>query len=179
MWLFFLGIYLIYEFFPKYQYIIPNLESLRSSDFVHFALIFLSGSVLSFYMSRINIGWGLAPITSFDFILSKYSPGYYKMIGAIGFSFIAFHLVLILNNFGGKTVRSIAVRPIPDLSYGLYLWSFPMQQYCAQLLLPTHGFVPTFFASLALSIAASIVSWYLIEKPSFRIRDRLTTSYSE
>lgn len=62
--------------------------------------------------------------------------------------------------------------PIPwglDLSYGTYLWAFPIQQ-----LLIMHGIndplhLAAFAAPIALTLGA--VSWLLVEKPALRLKD--------
>jgi len=55
-----------------------------------------------------------------------------------------------------------------DLSYGLYIYSFPLQQWLAtqhQLTLAT---------SLALTLPFAALSWFLVEKPALRLKGRLS-----
>ncbi|USQ96837.1 acyltransferase family protein [Caulobacter sp. RL271] len=58
-------------------------------------------------------------------------------------------------------------KPPADLSYGLYIYSFPLQQWLAtqhQLNLVT---------SLALTLPFAALSWFLVEKPALRLKARL------
>lgn len=58
-------------------------------------------------------------------------------------------------------------KPPADLSYGLYIYSFPLQQWLAtqhQLSLP---------ASLAVTLPFAALSWVLVEKPALRLKARL------
>lgn len=52
-----------------------------------------------------------------------------------------------------------------DYSFGLFLWSFPVQQLLAQQW-PTLGPYRFFVVSLALSFVFAILSWHFIEKPA-------------
>jgi peptidoglycan/LPS O-acetylase OafA/YrhL len=63
-----------------------------------------------------------------------------------------------------------APRAPVDLSYGLYIYSFPLQQMLAersQLSLAT---------SLALTLPFALASWLLVEKPALRLKARLPSS---
>lgn len=59
-----------------------------------------------------------------------------------------------------------------DLSYGLYLWAFPVQQ----TLLHAVGRLPLWLDVLAVTGAAgalALVSWHLVEAPALRLKSRL------
>jgi peptidoglycan/LPS O-acetylase OafA/YrhL len=59
-------------------------------------------------------------------------------------------------------------KPPADLSYGLYIYSFPLQQWLAtqhQLTLAT---------SLAATLPFAALSWFLVEKPALRLKKRLS-----
>lgn len=55
-------------------------------------------------------------------------------------------------------------RPPADLSYGLYIYSFPLQQWLAQ----THHL--TVATSLAAALPCAALSWFLVEKPALRLK---------
>ncbi len=61
-----------------------------------------------------------------------------------------------------------------DLSYGLYLWAFPVQQAVVELV----GVLPV-WVDIALVTAVSAVcawvSWHVVEAPALRLRSRLRT----
>jgi peptidoglycan/LPS O-acetylase OafA/YrhL len=54
-----------------------------------------------------------------------------------------------------------------DISYGLYVYAFPIQQVLASL-----GWL-TFPASLLATLPLAIMSWYLVEKPALTLKRRL------
>ncbi|PIB95801.1 acyltransferase [Caulobacter sp. X] len=59
-------------------------------------------------------------------------------------------------------------RPPVDLSYGLYIYSFPLQQMLAE-----RGAL-NLLSSLALALPCAALSWLLVEKPALRLKTRLT-----
>ena len=60
-----------------------------------------------------------------------------------------------------------------DFSYGIYIFSFPLQQLLAQWGVHRAGLPAYLAASLALSIAAGVLSWFCVEKPALRLGRRL------
>lgn len=60
-------------------------------------------------------------------------------------------------------------RKIPDVSYGIYIYAFPIQQVLAQFFPQWH---PMTNASLGLvlTIIPATLSWYLVEKPALKLK---------
>jgi peptidoglycan/LPS O-acetylase OafA/YrhL len=58
-------------------------------------------------------------------------------------------------------------KPPADLSYGLYIYSFPLQQWLAE------GRQLNLATSLALTLPFAALSWFLVEKPALRLKARL------
>ncbi|MDI9850023.1 acyltransferase [Rhodoblastus sp. 17X3] len=52
-----------------------------------------------------------------------------------------------------------------DVSYGLYLYGFPIQQAIAALFDPGRNPIGNFLISLPLTLAFAIISWFWVEKP--------------
>jgi len=59
-----------------------------------------------------------------------------------------------------------SVRLPADISYGLYIYAFPLQQVLA-----AHGRL-TFVSALAATIPFAIASWFLVEKPALRLKPK-------
>ncbi|HMJ33995.1 MAG TPA: acyltransferase [Baekduia sp.] len=59
-----------------------------------------------------------------------------------------------------------------DISYGVYLWAFPVQQVVASA---WHDVPPGMLIALTLpaTVALAIASWVLIERPAMRLKTRL------
>lgn len=58
-----------------------------------------------------------------------------------------------------------------DVSYGLYLYAFPVQQTLV-FTWPTLPFVLSVLATLLISLMLALGSWHLIEKPALRFKPR-------
>ena len=62
-----------------------------------------------------------------------------------------------------------------DISYGIYIYAFPLQQYIFQLV----GFKQSTFANLFLSLCCSAIfalcSWIFIEKPALKYKTHLSS----
>ena len=52
-----------------------------------------------------------------------------------------------------------------DVSYGLYLYGFPIQQAIAALFDLGRSPIGNFLISLPLTLAFAIISWFWVEKP--------------
>ena len=86
---------------------------------------------------------------------------FYLVFSHFVFSFV-FAPKPLFKNFCRKT----------DLSYGIYLYGFFFQQLMVSWQQKNRinlGYMGTFFASLLLTLGASLLSWYLVEKPSQQI----------
>ena len=59
-----------------------------------------------------------------------------------------------------------------DLSYGLYLWAFPVQQLVIDLWGVQRMSVNLLIVT-ALTAALALVSWHVVEHPSLKLKDRL------
>lgn len=68
----------------------------------------------------------------------------------------------------------VSFHPKADLSYGTYLYAFPIQQ---MLQATTNLTMPEFIAaSMALSLIAGALSWFLVERPFQRVKRRQPTT---
>jgi peptidoglycan/LPS O-acetylase OafA/YrhL len=58
-----------------------------------------------------------------------------------------------------------------DLSYGVYIYAWPVQQLLAMYRLDKFGVFAYFAAAMVVVIPIAAVSWFLIEKPSLSLKD--------
>ncbi len=58
-----------------------------------------------------------------------------------------------------------------DLSYGLYIYAFPVQQLLALYGVSAFGFAPYFLSALAIAGALAAASWFAIERPSLSLKN--------
>jgi peptidoglycan/LPS O-acetylase OafA/YrhL len=131
----------------------PGLASLPFVALADCILDFLMGATLWVYAARIPHRLSLAAAGALALILLPSATMLHLMLP---------YLVLFL----GLT-RPI-LPPIPDLSYGTYLYAFPIQQTLAALLAPAT--LPLIMLSIPLTLACAALSWHLIEQPALRLK---------
>lgn len=71
-----------------------------------------------------------------------------------------------------EIVKKIRVRQ--DISYGVYLWGFPVQQIISQSF--HFGFFANVLLSILLTMAIALISWIAIEKPSIDFAKLISTA---
>ena len=59
-----------------------------------------------------------------------------------------------------------------DLSYGIYIYAFPLQQLMVWLTGGRYGYPITFALSAAATVACAFVSWHVIENPALSFKPR-------
>ncbi|HHQ6623811.1 TPA: acyltransferase family protein [Serratia fonticola] len=63
-----------------------------------------------------------------------------------------------------------------DISYGVYLWGFPVQQILSQYF--DFVFIVNVILSIATAMIIAFISWQFIEKPAIELGKRITNKYS-
>ena len=57
-----------------------------------------------------------------------------------------------------------------DLSYGLYIYAFPIQQMLTLFAVPTLGLPLCLFVTFAITLVFAAVSWLMVERPSLSLK---------
>lgn len=78
-------------------------------------------------------------------------------------------LTALILRLGLTQKRSKLLLKLPDYSYGIYIWHYPIMQ-AALFLVPGLGPFELMAISVPLVILASGLSWHLIEKPALRLK---------
>ncbi|SRR5690349_2652646 len=88
----------------------------------------------------------------------------YRLIGAIPLAYI-----LIVS---GALIRHKHLQLHTDLSYGVYIYAFPLQQ---MLLIAGLNMRPLLFTAIstAVTLPVAALSWFVIEKPALSLKRRL------
>lgn len=117
---------------------------------------FAIGAILARYKHRLIInGWVVLALW-LVFALFRHAP----------LNFYLFYLTLFVTIlFVASRSWMLRLRPRSDLSYGIYLWGFPVQQIMAQFF-GSQGIMFNQLASLAICLVLAFCSWHLVEKPA-------------
>ncbi len=126
---------------------------------------FMAGAVLSALRKKIGMHWGLGIGSSVAFGLCLVLvDGWGGQLGSI---FLAYFILWL-----GSVVPCPSAIQVHDVSYGMYIYAFQMQQIMAVFGLGAWGYWPYSLVALALTAVLAIASWFIVERPIItRVRD--------
>jgi peptidoglycan/LPS O-acetylase OafA/YrhL len=125
---------------------------------------FFGGAFLAVAGNRIPLNSGIALLSVAALALSMRVGGFAQI-----FVFAGPYLVL----FAGLSWRGPLrhVSRVGDFSYGVYIWSWPVQQI-ALLHVSSNSPAAVLAISFPLSLALAFISWRYIEKPALRLKSK-------
>ena len=126
---------------------------------------FLAGMTFYFYRDCIRYTTLGAVVSALVLVVScfvRVLPQTLPVFGTYLLFYIALHPGIRLQNFGKKT----------DLSYGIYLYGWPVQQLLLKYLPGVFRPLTLFAAALPLACACAYLSWNLVEKPFLKRKPR-------
>ena len=137
-----------------------GLPVLLDGRVIRLALMFLLGATAYLYADRVPMRGDLAAAAAGLFLVSLALFDDYRVLGAVPFTYLCL--------WAGT---GFAWRMRADLSYGIYIYHWPLQQILVLTALgsaPAAVFVPV---SIALALLPAAASWYLVERPALRHKD--------
>jgi peptidoglycan/LPS O-acetylase OafA/YrhL len=128
-------------------------------------LIFMTGGLIYLWRERVPnslLGLGAALIVTALLSATPLYKAALYLVTAWGVLVLA--LAPVLTGWRSE--------PPADLSYGVYLYGWPVQQAFVALFPAASAFL-LFWPGLAVTIAVAALSWYLVEKPALGLKRRL------
>jgi peptidoglycan/LPS O-acetylase OafA/YrhL len=148
------------------HYLNQSIFYLTFSQALIFALIYFSGVIMHKYESRIKLNTPLGVLSLVIFVsttllLPKFAP-----------LFASVFLAYALFSLGRHGLFSGLSERIGDLSYGVYIYAFPIQQMVEAV---THTANPykMFIVSLVLTLAAAALSWHFVESKALALKSKI------
>lgn len=143
---------------------LSGLGNLIGSDLMdnglRFSLTFLAGAVLAKFQGRIRISWLRICVAWSLVIVSLWLPDY-RLLAAPA---MAYGLVA----FGGMVSHPrLALKN--DISYGMYVYAFPVQQILASAGFTVIGVAGFSVISALVTTPLAAASWFLVERPVIRL----------
>lgn len=129
-----------------------------------FAVMFLAGALLYQWRDKIPARWSLVVVSIVIVLGSSLLPNY-RLVAAVP---LAYAIIV-----SGALIRNRRLRLRTDLSYGVYIYAWPMQQLlviCGLLVL--NPFVFAIVAAIA-TLPLAALSWFMVEKPALSLKSRL------
>lgn len=130
---------------------------------------FIGGALMRFVRSRghllLDAAMVIALCATIYFPGQDWRPFYAAEVVAFPYLFI---------RIATSQFRPLAVQLSKlDISYGVFLYSFPMTQTAVLYLGKDAGILTTTLVSVALTCPLAMISWFLVEKPALRLRSVL------
>ncbi|MES3639544.1 acyltransferase [Mycobacterium intracellulare] len=136
---------------------------------VRSAIMFSAGALMYQWRDTIPANWSLVAVSVAIVLAANQLPDY-RVVGALP---LAYAVIVT-----GALLQGRRLRLHTDLSYGVYIYAFPIQRLLAicglSHLQPALFFLVAATATLPLAAA----SWFFIEKPSMSLKRRLRRKWS-
>lgn len=140
-----------------------------AADPVRFAVMFLAGALMHRYRNVIPARWSLVVLCVVIVMAASLLPDY-RLVAAVP---LAYAVIA-----SGALTHNARLRLQTDLSYGVYIYAFPVQQL---LVICGLGHINP-FAFFAIATAATLpiaaLSWAFIEEPAMSLKSRLLRGVS-
>ncbi|MFN5516539.1 MAG: acyltransferase family protein [Cyanobacteriota bacterium] len=125
---------------------------------------FLAGAWIYLVKEKLPFNSTFALVALFAVCLALPIPGLLKpmlsIAGAYGVIYLAYY----------PGFKVINLHKLGDLSYGVYIYGWPLQQLVSLILFPEINWALNFLISLPLVLGAAWVSWHGIEKRALRFK---------
>jgi peptidoglycan/LPS O-acetylase OafA/YrhL len=134
------------------------------ADFLSLAPVFLAGSLLYLYADRVPVAW---PLGVAALVLTPVA-GELNVVSSIGAPVIVYAcfwlgIALPLQKIGHRN----------DISYGVYIYAYPIQQLLAAAGWNRHGVALYIVLSVLLTLPLAAASWFTVERPALGLKNRL------
>lgn len=137
---------------------------LRDGYDVELTWLFLLGGALALYARKVPLDDRLGVLSLVVVAVTLRLGGWF----VIGFPALGYGLLWMAARVPGPLRR---VGQVNDVSYGVYLWAFPVQQVAALAGVPRFGWAAYVAVSALGTGAAAWLSWRLVERPALGLKD--------
>lgn len=146
-------------------YLAPTfgIESDMLRKATRLGMFFYGGAALYFYRDSVRWDWKIA-LGLLGLSLVGARSDWWFLLHVLTLPYLTIYLAYLpiprLSGFGRYG----------DFSYGIYIFSFPIQQLLMHWLAPGLPLGPFILASLALSLLMAVLSWHFIEAPALQLK---------
>lgn len=129
-----------------------------------FALVFSAGALLYQFRDKLPANWWLVGLCVGLVVAAGFLPNY-RVYAALPLAYA----VMV----SGALVKHPRLQLRNDISYGVYIYGWPMQQLMAIIGLDRLPAGVFFLVATAATIPLAAASWFLVEKRAMRLKRRL------
>jgi peptidoglycan/LPS O-acetylase OafA/YrhL len=131
---------------------------------IRFALMFLTGACLYAFADKVPMRGWLASVAVLAVLFGGYLADY-RLIAAPALGYLVFWI--------GSRLRHPRWTRTTDISFGLFLFGFPVQQSLLVLGWPWLDPVAFFVVSWLATAPFALLCWYAVERPAMNLKKRL------
>lgn len=128
------------------------------------ASMFLLGTTIAVYAKRIPYDARLAALGAVAALVTFFTAGFHTL-GYVGMGYFTLWAA------AAAPERWFRVGARNDISYGVYIYAWPMQMALAYYGWDDRGYVPYVLATFALTIPLAWLSWKLVESPMLQLKN--------
>ncbi|MFJ4096999.1 acyltransferase family protein [Kitasatospora sp. NPDC089913] len=143
---------------------LPFLGTVGTDKLLPLGLLFGLGAVAELYKKSLRMN-GILALLAFALLVGSARYGGFYLVGLPALAY----LLIWLACFMPRPLTRVGSKA--DLSYGVYIYAFPIQQGLALWHVQRHGYAVYTGASVVLALAAAVLSWYLVEKPALKLKN--------
>ncbi|HTX95867.1 MAG TPA: acyltransferase [Mycobacterium sp.] len=143
-------------------------ESMRQT-IVRCAMMFAAGALLYHFQDLIPARWSLVAVSVTIVAASSLLPDY-RVVAAVP---LAYAVVV-----SGALIHNKRLRLRTDLSYGVYIYGWPIQQLLAICGLVSLNPSVFFLLATIATLPLAALSWFLVEKRAMSLKSRLKRKWS-
>ena len=124
--------------------------------------VFLIGALAQLYAEHIPMDWRLAAVGAMIWLGSCALMHEYRLVGGLAFGYLLLWLA---------AAARVIPQPRADLSYGVYMYHWPIDTILLGLGLGAAGLPVFLVCSAVLTAAVAAGSWFVIESPALRFKN--------
>jgi peptidoglycan/LPS O-acetylase OafA/YrhL len=128
-------------------------------------LMFACGALLYLFRDRIPMSRSVAVVAVALVVAGVAATPSYRLVAAPAIAYLCLYVGIELGRFSRLVLRT-------DLSYGVYIYAFPIQQALLLAGLGSIGWAGFAGLTVALTLPLAAASWFAVERPAQRFRRR-------
>ncbi len=142
------------------------LPGVPSFNFIGYGVYFFSGSAFRACRDKIALRGDLALCALLLFAASAHSAAG-PFVESLALPYLIYYVAFVRLPLWRLTMAT------GDISYGVYIFAYPVQQSVYSVASPKLGFYPTMALSFAIATVLGVLSWRFIEKPALALKTLL------
>ncbi len=135
-----------------------DVPVLENGELLRFLLVFLLGAAGYVFADRVPVHWGLAVVSGGVVVGASFLPDYH-LVAALAFAYLCLYGVVRL---------PLTWNPRWDLSYGLYVYHWPVELLLVLAGVTALGQWSYVVLSLVIALGLAALSWVFVEGPALR-----------